>query len=72
MTTYRTIKVHLKGNDYYPDVLIIRDGDIFHKQEYPMNERRMKWLDDLFASHTGNIYIDFRNSNIELMKVKRA
>jgi hypothetical protein len=69
---FRTVKVHMSGNGNYPRLWIIRDSDnrAVSRREYPMTPSRLKWLDDLFASHDGNIYTDFENSNVELMKVK--
>ena len=63
MTTYRTIKVHLPGNNYYPRLYIIRDGI---KKEYNVDDRRFKWLQNYLDSWQGRIYIDLENSNIEL------
>ncbi len=59
----------MPGYDVYPKITIIRDGDRnYSKREYAMNEKRMKWIDDLFASHRGKTYVDFRNSIVEIMR----
>jgi hypothetical protein len=67
MITYRTIKVHLPGNNYYPRLYIIRDGI---KREYSVNETRFKWLQNFLDRWHGRIYVDLENSNIEVCMPK--
>ena len=67
---FTTIKVHMTGNCYYPEVTITRDGDRFNRSNYQLHEPDVKRVQQLFDAHKGSIYVDIENSTVELMKTK--